>query len=95
MSRFGRPHTAISRKVVGKNVHATIPNGNMGYDQYTVTDDCSCLTYFCCSLRASSPIWASEQASRERSSEGPRKGELATIFLKFSFSPRKGDSAKA
>ena len=95
MSRFGPPHTAISRKVVGKNVHATIPNGNMGYDQYTVTDDCSCLTYFCCSLRASSPIWASEQASRERSSEGPRKGELATIFLKFSFSPRKGDSAKA
>ena len=31
-------HTAISRKVVGKNVHATIPKGNMGYDQYTVTD---------------------------------------------------------
>ena len=29
-------HTAISRKVVGKNVHATIPKGNMGYDQYTV-----------------------------------------------------------
>ena len=31
-------HTAISRKVVGKNVHATIPTGNMGYDQYTVAD---------------------------------------------------------
>ena len=30
--------TAISRKVVGKNVHATIPKGNMGYDQYTVPD---------------------------------------------------------
>ena len=28
-------HTAISRKVVGKNVHATIPKGNMGYDQHT------------------------------------------------------------
>ena len=41
-------HTAISRKVVGKNVHATIPKGNMGYDQYTVPDDCSCRTYFCC-----------------------------------------------
>ena len=40
--------TAISRKVVGKNVHATIPKGNMGYDQYTVPDDCSCRTYFCC-----------------------------------------------
>ena len=31
-------HTAISRKVVGRNVHATIPKGNMGYDQYTVPD---------------------------------------------------------
>ena len=28
--------TTISRKVVGKNVHATIPKSNMGYDQYTV-----------------------------------------------------------
>ena len=39
---------AISRKIVGKNVLATIPNGNMGYDQYTVPDDCSSRTYFCC-----------------------------------------------
>ena len=31
-------YTAISRKVVGKHVHATIPKGNMGYDQYTVPD---------------------------------------------------------
>ena len=31
-------NTAISRKVVGKNVHATIPKGNMGYDQYIVPD---------------------------------------------------------
>ena len=31
-------YTAISRKVVGKNVPATIPEGNMGYDQYTVPD---------------------------------------------------------
>ena len=31
-------YTAISGKVVGKNVHATIPKGNMGYDQYTVPD---------------------------------------------------------
>ena len=30
-------HTAILRKV-GKNVQSTIPKGNMGYDQYTVTD---------------------------------------------------------
>ena len=28
---------------------ATIPKGNMGYGQYTVPDDCSCRTYFCCS----------------------------------------------
>ena len=33
-----RLFTLISRKVVGKNVHATIPKGNMGYDQYTVPD---------------------------------------------------------
>ena len=31
-------HTAISRTVVGKTVPATIPEGNMGYDQYTVPD---------------------------------------------------------
>ena len=31
-------NTAIVRKVVRKNVHATIPKGNMGYDQYTVLD---------------------------------------------------------
>ena len=31
-------YTAISRKVVGKIVHATIPKGNMGYNQYSVPD---------------------------------------------------------
>ena len=31
-----------------KNVHATIPKGNMGYDQYTVPDDCSCRIYLWC-----------------------------------------------
>ena len=31
-------YAATSRKVVGKNVHATIPKGNMGYHQYTVPD---------------------------------------------------------
>ena len=34
----GDGYTAISRKVVRKKVHATIPKGNMGYDQYTVPD---------------------------------------------------------
>ena len=40
MARLHRAflHTAISRKFVGKNVHATIPKGNMGYDQYSVPD---------------------------------------------------------
>ena len=32
------PYTAISRKVAGKNVHATIARGNMGYDRFTVPD---------------------------------------------------------
>ena len=41
-------YTAISRKVFEKNVRATIPKGNMGYDQYSVPNDCSCRTYFCC-----------------------------------------------
>ena len=31
----------------GKNVHATIPKGNMGYEKYAVPDT-SCRTYFCC-----------------------------------------------
>ena len=31
-------NTAISRKVVGKSVYATIPKGNMGYDRYTLPD---------------------------------------------------------
>ena len=42
------PYTAVSRKVVGRNAHATIPKGNMGYDQCTVRNDWSCRTYFCC-----------------------------------------------
>ena len=45
---FKRKDTAVSRKVVGRNAHATIPKGNMGYDQYTVRNDWSCRTYFCC-----------------------------------------------
>jgi len=31
-------YTAIARKFVGKNVHGTVPKGNMGYAQYTVPD---------------------------------------------------------
>ena len=38
MLNFHR-YTAVSRKVVGRNAHATITKGNMGYDQYTVRND--------------------------------------------------------
>ena len=38
LANYPSVYTAISRKVVGKNVHATIPKGNVGYDQYTVPD---------------------------------------------------------
>ena len=34
----GSQDTATSRKVVGKNVQATIPKGDMGFDQYAVPD---------------------------------------------------------
>ena len=37
----------LFRERLSENVHATIPKGNMGYDQYTVPNDCSCWTYFC------------------------------------------------
>ena len=40
--------TAISRKVVGKNVQVTVPKSSMGYDQYTVPDNCSnCFRTYC------------------------------------------------
>ena len=35
-------------KGCGKKCAAKIPKGNMGYDQYTVPDDCSCGSYFYC-----------------------------------------------
>ena len=44
--RTDKVYTATSRKVVGKNVHATIPKGNMGYDQYTVPDTIAVKTSF-------------------------------------------------
>ena len=40
--------TATSKKVVEKNVYAPIPKGNMGCNQYTVRNDRSCRSYFCC-----------------------------------------------
>ena len=36
---FRRPlYSYFKKGFVGKNVHATVPKGNMGYDQYTVPD---------------------------------------------------------
>ena len=43
-------YTAISRKVVEKKVHATIPKGNMGYDQFTVSDTVAVEPTFAASL---------------------------------------------
>ena len=37
-------------KHVGKNVHATILKGNIGYDQYPVLGSVVSRTYFCCFL---------------------------------------------
>ena len=62
-------------------MHASIVTKNTG----------ACITESTYSLRASSPIWASEKrVSRERwserrSREGQGKGELATISHKISF----------
>ena len=41
-------YTAISSKVVGKMCTGQSQKVIMGYNQYTVPDDCSCRTYFCC-----------------------------------------------
>ena len=38
-SKGGWLHTAISRKVAGKNVHVTIVKCNMRYDQYAIPDN--------------------------------------------------------
>ena len=39
--------TAISRQVVGENVHVTVPKSSM-IKLYTVPDNSSCWAYFCC-----------------------------------------------
>ena len=41
-------YIAISRKAVGKNMHGTIPKGNMEYDQYVVPDPVAVKTSFNC-----------------------------------------------
>ena len=47
LAHIRRNHIQLFRERLSEKVHATIPKGNMGYDQYTVPDDCSCRTYFC------------------------------------------------
>ena len=47
-TQANKESTAISRKVVGKMCTRETLKGNMGYDQYSVPDDCTCRTYFCC-----------------------------------------------
>ena len=53
VSLYLQVYTAISRKVVGKKEHATIPKGNMGYDQYTVSDTVAVEPTFAASLKHS------------------------------------------
>ena len=48
VTRTAASYTAVSRMVRWKNVHATIPRGNLEYNQYTVSWHSSCRTYFCC-----------------------------------------------
>ena len=43
-------YTTISRKVVGKKVHAVFQKGNMGYDPYTVSDIVAVQPTFAASL---------------------------------------------
>ena len=69
-------YAAISTKVVGKVVHATISKGNMGYDQYTVPDDCSCLIY-------SSVLSIVSIASSDILSNSLKKSELKTTHNTF------------
>ena len=53
VSLYLQVYTTISRKAVGKKVHATILKGNMGYDQYTVSDTVAVEPTFAASLKHS------------------------------------------
>ena len=54
VSLYLQVYTAILRKAVGfKKVHATILKGNMGYDQYTVSDTVAVEPTFAASLKHS------------------------------------------
>ena len=49
-----RSFTVISRKVVGKNVHATTPKGNMGYDRLLLLLSVSTRKHIFMAFRANS-----------------------------------------
>ena len=51
VSSYLQVYTTISRKVVRKKVHATIPTGNMRHDQYTVSDTVAVEPTFAASLK--------------------------------------------
>ena len=45
-----RTYTCIQlfREKLSEKCARDNPESNMGYHQYTVSDDCTCRTYFCC-----------------------------------------------
>ena len=54
-AKLTRPSFPLVSKVANFHGHSAYSyfekgrrKGNMGYDQYTVSDDCTCRTYFCC-----------------------------------------------
>ena len=83
-------YTAFSRKVVGKNVHSTIPKGNMGYGQYTVSNECSCRTYICCFPEAFEnicpwpPVSFFQISSKNRVHSKPRTIPFGIVACTFS-----------
>ena len=43
-----RKTRSACRERLSEKVQVTIPKGNIGYNQYTVSWNCNCRTYFCC-----------------------------------------------
>ena len=70
-----------------KNVHTTIPKGNMGYNQYTVSDECTCRTYFCQTrTRSLFMCFGGERRlgvrlRRALGLVGRDEGKIATVFI--------------
>ena len=52
MAILASVYAAISRKVVGKTMHAAMPKGNMGYGQCTFPDTVAVEATFFCFLLA-------------------------------------------